>query len=82
MKSILVITLMLVTSCAQLMKGAEQPVIQYRDAKTFKTTCSGAAEDWGSCNRKAKRTCANGYQIEEQTQDSYGAIRTMIFSCK
>lgn len=82
MKSILVITLMLITSCAQLMKGAEQPVIQYRDAKTFKTTCSGGAEDWGSCNRKAKRTCANGYQIEEEIQDSNGAMRTMIFTCK
>lgn len=82
MKSILIITLMLITSCAQLMKGAEQPVLQYRDAKTFKTTCSGAVEDWGSCARKASRTCSNGYQIEEKTQDSYGAIRTMIFTCK
>lgn len=82
MKLILVITLMLFTSCAQLMKGAEQPVVQYRDVKTFKTTCSGAAEDWGSCARKANRTCANGYKIEEKIQDSNGGIRTMIFSCK
>ena len=82
MKSILILTLMLVTSCAQLMKGAEQPVTQYRDTKTYRTTCSGAVEDWGSCARKAARTCANGYQIDEKTQDSYGAIRTMIFSCK
>lgn len=82
MKFTTVITLFLLTSCAQLMKGAEQPVTQYRDAKTFRTTCSGAAEDWGSCARKANRTCSNGYQIEEKIQEGQGAIRTMIFSCK
>lgn len=82
MKFIILVTLLLLTSCAQLMKGAEQPVTQYRDAKTYRTTCSGVAEDWGSCARKANRTCPNGYQIEEKVQDSNGAIRTMIFSCK
>jgi len=82
LKKLLLLVLLAHTSCAQLMKGAEQPVTQFRDAKTFRTTCSGSAEDWGSCARKANRTCANGYQIEEKFQDSNGAIRTMIFSCK
>ena len=81
MKYITITLLFLLASCAQLMKGAEQPVTQYRDAKTFKTTCSGSAEDWGSCARKAKRTCPDGYQIEEKIQDNNGAIRTMIFTC-
>lgn len=79
----LLLSLVLITSaCAQLMKGAEQPVTQYRDVNTFRTTCSGVAEDWGSCARKARRTCPNGYQIEDKFQDSNGAIRSMIFSCK
>lgn len=80
MKSYLML-LFLLASCAQLTKGAEQPVMQYRDINTYKTTCSGAAEDWGSCARKAKRTCPNGYDIVEKIQDGYGAIRGLIFSC-
>ena len=63
------------------MKGAEQPVVQYRDTNTFKTTCSGAAEDWGSCARKANRTCSNGYTIQEKFQNSFGAVRELIFTC-
>ena len=81
MKYGLLISLLLLTACAQLMQGAEQPVIQYRDVNTFKTTCSGAAEDWGSCARKANRTCPSGYNIEEKFQDGFGAIRHLIFSC-
>lgn len=68
--------------CANLMKGAEQPVIQFRDAKTFKTTCSGMAEDWGSCHRKAKRTCPSGYEVTDRNNDSNGIVREMIFTCK
>ncbi|MEK9939683.1 MAG: hypothetical protein VW548_01745 [Methylotenera sp.] len=82
MKYGLLISLMLLSSCAQLMNGAEQPVMQYRDINTYKTTCSGAAEDWGSCARKAKKTCPNGYDVVEKIQDGYGAIRGLIFSCK
>ena len=82
MKCSLFILIILLASCGQLMKGAEQPIAQFRDTNTFKTSCSGAAEDWGSCARKANRTCLNGYNIEEKNQDSQGAIRIMIFSCK
>ncbi len=82
MKFYYLVLLVLLSSCAQLMKGTEQPVIQYRDTNTFKTTCSGAAEDWGSCARKANRTCPNGYNIDDKVQDGYGAIRALIFSCK
>ena len=69
------------TGCAQLNKGEEQPVIQIRDSKTFKTTCSGSVEDWGSCHRKAKRTCQNGYEVTERNNDSRGIIREMVFTC-
>lgn len=81
MKSLFVIALLTITGCTQLMKGAEQPVVQYRDSKTFKTTCSGAAEDWGSCFRKAKRTCTNGYEVVERNNDNRGIIREIIFTC-
>ena len=82
MKYLFISLLLLVSGCAQLMKGAEQPVTQYRDSKTFRTTCSGIAEDWGSCNRKAKGTCNNNYTIVEKNADSNGVIRELIFTCK
>jgi len=82
MSKLFVLCFLFLTSCAQLMKGDEQPVIQFRDAKTFKTTCSGTVEDWGSCYRKAKRTCANGYEVTDRNQDSRGVVREMIFTCK
>jgi len=74
--------MLFITACAQLVKGVEQPVMQYRDINTYRTTCNGIAEDWGSCARKANRTCPDGYQIEEKNQDSNGTMRSMIFSCK
>jgi len=82
MKYGLLISLLLLTACAQLMKGAEQPVMQYRDANTFRTTCSGAVEHWGSCNLKANRTCSNGYVIIEKIADANAVHRELIFSCK
>jgi hypothetical protein len=60
----------------------EQPVVPYGEAKTYKTTCSGLAEDWGSCHRKANKTCPNGYQVANQNADSNGVHREMLFSCK
>lgn len=82
MKFILISLLLSVSSCAQLKKGAEQPVMQYRDVNTFRTTCSGTVEHWGSCNDKANRTCSKGYVIVEKNADSNGVIRELIFSCK
>jgi len=70
------------TACAQLMHGAEQPVVQLKDNKSFKTTCSGLAEDWGSCHRKAKKTCVNGYEVTDKTVDSNGIVREIFFTCK
>lgn len=81
MKKILFLVLTLLTSCAQLMNGQEQPVVAYRDGQTYKTTCSGPAGDWGSCYRKAKRTCPNGYEVEEHKSDTRGVDRLIIFRC-
>jgi len=72
---------LLATSCAQLMQGQEQPVQAFRDGKTYRTTCSGTAEDWGSCFIKAKRTCPDGYEVEERTNDNRGVDRQIIFRC-
>lgn len=82
MKSYLIIFLLSLASCAQLTKGAEQPVMQYRDINTYRTTCSGSVEHWGSCNHKANKTCSNGYVIVEKNADSNGVIRELIFSCR
>lgn len=82
MKFILLGLMSLIVGCAQLTKGVEQPVIQYRNTNSYKTTCNGIAEDWGSCNRKAMRTCPNGYAIDQKVQDSQGVNRTLEFSCK
>lgn len=82
MKYVLMLLMLLLSSCAQLMKGAEQPVMQYRDINTFRTTCSGTVEHWGNCSDKANRTCSKGYVIVEKNADSNGVIRELIFSCK
>jgi len=82
MNKLLITSLVLLSSCTALTNFQEQPVVQYRDAKTFKTSCGGAAEDWGSCHRKAKRTCVNGYEVTDKNQDSNGLVREIIFNCK
>ena len=74
-------TALMVSACAQLMKGEEQTVRQYRDINTYKTTCSGSVETWGSCHSKAKRTCPNGYEVTDRFNDSTGIIREMVFTC-
>lgn len=81
MHKLLLSVLVFLTSCTSLSNFQEQPVVQFRDIKTFKTTCNGMAEDWGSCSRKAKRTCSNGYEVIERTQDSNGIFREIIFTC-
>ena len=81
MNKLLLACIALLTSCTSLSNFQEQPV-QALTNKAYKTTCSGLAEDWGSCHRKAKRTCANGYAVEDQNDDKSGVHREMVFSCK
>lgn len=81
-KTILISTCLFLAACSSLTNFQEQPVLQLRDNKMFKTTCSGMAEDWGSCHRKAKRTCSNGYEVTDKTAESNGIVREMIFTCK
>jgi hypothetical protein len=71
----------LLASCTSLSNFPEQPVRALAN-KAYKTTCSGMAEDWGSCHRKAKRTCSNGYNILDKVQTNDFVHRELSFSCK
>jgi hypothetical protein len=76
MNKLLLACTLLLTSCSSLSNFQEQPVVPYGKAKTYKT------EVCGSCHRKAKLTCANGYEVENQNDDKSGVHREMIFTCK
>ena len=82
MNKLLLACISLLTSCTSLSNFQEQPVVPFGKAKTYKTTCSGLAEEWGSCHRNAKRTCDNGYAVTDQNDDKSGVHREMIFICK
>ncbi len=73
----------LFAGCAQLLNGQEQPVIVKNSKEgIYYTTCSGAVEDFGTCNRKAMAKCPSGYLVKDKYQDSNGAIRSITFQCK
>lgn len=71
----------LLTGCAQLMHGEQQPVVA-RGQGTYFTTCSGTVEEWGSCFSKAKSTCTNGYEVLGKVENAVGGKREMTFMCK
>ena len=75
-----VLSLVLLTACAQLMHGQEQPV-KLLKTNIYMTTCSGAAENWGNCNNKANRTCSESYTILEKNESAIGGKRELIFEC-
>jgi len=85
MKLTLIISLVFLTSCAQLMSGESQlqPVV-IKDAKSkiMATSCSGMVEDWGSCNMKAKKSCPEGYDVIKKTENAPNASREMEFKCR
>ena len=82
MKKLCVFSLFFLTSCAQLMSGQQQPVKSI-DAKNgiYFTTCSGAVEDWGSCNTKAKNTCTGAYDVVKRFESAVGGRRELTFQC-
>ena len=80
MKYVGLILLGLIAGCAQLMSGQEQPVITKKDGM-FYTTCSGAVENFGTCNKKALATCSKGYSVVDKFQDANGANRSLTFKC-
>ena len=80
MKLFLMAAPILLAGCAQLMHGQQQPVIE-KGNNTYFTTCSGTVEDWGSCNRKANKTCPNGYNTVDKFESAVGGRRELTFSC-
>ena len=85
MKSIfIIISIIFQTGCASLqsVEGQIQPV-KFLDSKAriFMTTCSGMAENIGSCHAKAKETCASGYSLLLEKLDSSGVHREIRFQC-
>lgn len=76
----LVVFALILTGCAQLLKGQEQPVITKKDG-VYYTTCSGVVESFGTCNNKALVTCPKGYSVVEKFQDANGVIRSLTFKC-
>jgi uncharacterized protein YceK len=83
MKQLVLIFMMLMLSgCAQLMKGQQQPVTLI-DAKqdTYFTSCSGTVEDWGSCNNKARQTCKGAYEVLNKLENPVGGRRELTFRC-
>ena len=85
MKLLITVRMFVLSGCAQLMNGQAQaqPVV-VKDAREqiMFTTCSGAVEDWGTCNSKAMKTCPNNYIVLEKTEDANGLFRNLTFQCK
>jgi len=79
MKILQLFLLVSLTGCAQLKQGQLQPVIP--EAGGYFTTCSGTVEDWGSCHRKAKNLCKNGYEVLDKFESAVGGRRELRFSC-
>ena len=73
------------SGCAQLTNGQAQMqpvVVKVAREHIMFTTCSGAVEDWGTCNSKAMKACPNNYIVLEKTEDANGLFRNLTFQCK
>tara|TARA_B110000305_G_C19131824_1_gene489295 strand:- start:83 stop:307 length:225 start_codon:yes stop_codon:yes gene_type:complete len=57
-------------------------------AKGIVVSCSGTANSWAGCYKKASTSCPSGYNILEKDEervfivDSPGINRTLVISCK
>ena len=81
MKYVELVLAVLLTGCAQLTNGQIQPVV-LKGNNVYYTTCSGAVEDWGSCNRKAQATCSKSYLPIKTFESPVSGHREMTFECK
>ena len=84
MKKTILLCLLLLSACAQLQHGQEQPVIlKSVKEKIYFTSCTGAAEDWGSCHSKARATCSGDYITLKRYEQIKGTIiRELTFQCE
>lgn len=84
MKKTISLFVLFLVGCAQLQRGQMQPVItkSYKD-KIYFTTCSGGAEDWGTCHSKAREACSGDYNTVYKYEAIKGTvIRELTFQCK
>ena len=83
MKYSMLVMLIVLTGCAQLMRGQQQPVT-YKNVqeKIMFTTCSGSVEYWGSCFDKAKASCPNGYKVLDKNENPTAGRRDLTFQCQ
>lgn len=77
---LLCVLALLLSGCAQLMNGQQQPVRLVK-ANVYQTTCSGAVETWNNCDQKAAKTCDGSYNILEKNENIIGGKREVTFQC-
>ena len=83
MKLLMTSLIFVLSGCAQLKNPQAQPVVvKDVNQQIMYTTCNGLAEDWGTCNSKAIKTCPNSYIVLEKTEDANGLFRNLTFQCK
>lgn len=83
LKTLIILSFLVGCSTLNNPSGALQPVItKSLKEKIYFTTCSGAVEDWGSCNYKAQSTCSNGYSAINKFESAVGGRRELTFQCK
>lgn len=84
MKLLIVLIALFLGACSSLTNSADtaQPIL-VKDAKQqiMFTSCTGAVEEWGSCFRKAGKSCPNGYEVLKKDEDIVGAKREITFKC-
>ena len=85
MKILSLLLAIALTGCYALSnpQGAAQGV-KMIDLKTqtYKTTCSGAVEEWANCFARASQTCSKGYENVERIESPTGGRREIVFQCK
>lgn len=85
MKLFILVAAVSLSACASLSNGARQAQpVELIDTKTqtWFTTCSGAVEDWNSCQNKAKNTCSKGFETLNKIDSPVGGRRELTFICK
>jgi hypothetical protein len=83
-KAIIIGLVLIMSACAQLQHGQQQPVVlRSAKEKIYFTSCTGGAEDWGICHNKARATCSGDYiTINRYEAIKATVIRELTFQCK
>jgi hypothetical protein len=82
MNKLLLVVVILLSSCQQLQHGAIQPVKLISSKGVYFTSCGGAVEDWPSCYDKASATCNGKYDVITKADNNRGTQKDLTFQCK